>query len=88
VDAIVTKKVPQPPAEHYVIPARQLTGTREEVLAQIDELIVGLTGLRQLISLHGPKPVQTPPRKLRLVRRFLAPLLGFAATLWPRLPSG
>jgi hypothetical protein len=49
----MTKKVSQPSTEHYIVPARELSGTREEVLAQIDELILGLTGLRQTVSLQG-----------------------------------
>ena len=76
------KKAPQQPTEHYVVPARQLTGTREEVLAQIDELILGLTGLRQLVSLHGPTPAEMPARKLRLVRGFLKVLFAIAIALW------
>ncbi len=43
----MTKSVPQPSTEHYIVPARQLSGTRDEVLAQIDELTLGLTGLRR-----------------------------------------
>jgi hypothetical protein len=37
----------------------------------IDELILGLTGLRQLVSLHGPTPAEAPRRKLHLVKGFL-----------------
>jgi hypothetical protein len=81
----MTKKVSQRSTEHYIVPARELSGTRDEVLAQLDELIVGLTGLRELVSLHGSKPLQAPPRKLRLVKRFLVPLLGLAAALWARV---
>jgi hypothetical protein len=68
-------KAPQPPPEHYILPARQLSFTRDEVLAQTDELILGLTGLRQLVSMHGPKPAEAPPHKLRLVRGFLKVLM-------------
>ena len=64
----MTKAVPEPPAEHYLVPARQLSGTREEVLEQIDELIIGLIGLRQLVSMRGPKAATPPPRPLRLVK--------------------
>lgn len=74
----MTKKVSQPLTEHYVVPARQLSGTRAEVLAQIDELILGLTGLRQLVSLHGPTPAEAPRRKLQLVKRFFPGRLGDA----------
>jgi Putative beta-barrel porin-2, OmpL-like. bbp2 len=75
-------KAAQPPPEHYIVPARQLSGTRDDVLAQIDELILGLTGLRQLVSMHGPKPAEAPPRKLRLVRGFLKVLLLLGIALW------
>ena len=78
----MTKKAPQPPTEHYIVPARQLSGTREEVLAQIDELILGLTGLRALVSLHGPTPADAPSRKLRLVRGFLKVLFVIGIALW------
>jgi hypothetical protein len=61
---------PQGP-EYYIVPARHLSGTRDEVLEQIDELIQGLIGLRQLVSLHGPKPADAPKRNLRLVKRFI-----------------
>jgi hypothetical protein len=76
------KKAPTPPAACYLVPARQLSGTRDEVLAQIDELILGLTGLRQLVSMHGPKPAEAPRQKLRLVRGFIKMLLLFGAALW------
>jgi hypothetical protein len=75
-------KGPRPPLDHYIVPARQLSGTRDEVLAQVDELILGLTGLRQLLSMHGPKPAEVPPRKLRLVRGFLKVLLLLGIALW------
>ena len=77
----MTKDVPQSPTEHYIVPARQLSGTRDEVLAQIDDLIVGLTGLRQLVSMHGPTPAEAPGRKLRLVKGFLKVLLLFSSVL-------
>jgi hypothetical protein len=63
------------PAEYYIVPARSLSGTRDEVLEQIDELIQGLMGLRELVSLHGPKPAEAPKTKLRLLKRFIAALL-------------
>jgi hypothetical protein len=75
------KRVSPPSTEHYIVPARQLSGTRDEVLAQIDELILGLTGLRQLVSLHGPTPAEAPRQSLRLVKGFLVVLL-FAVVLW------
>jgi hypothetical protein len=58
-------------SEYYIVPARHLSGTRDEVLEQIDELIQGLVGLRELVSLHGPKPADAPKRNLRLVKRFI-----------------
>jgi hypothetical protein len=70
------------PAEHYVMPARRLSGTRDEVLAQIDEIMVGLAGLRQLVSLHGPSPSQAPRRRLRLVKGLLRVLLLFGSVFW------
>lgn len=75
----MTKQDSLSACDMYIVPARQLSGTREEVLAQIDELILGLTGLRQLVSLHGPRPAEAPRRKLRLVRGFLKSFLMFGA---------
>jgi hypothetical protein len=83
-------KVSPPSTEHYIVPARQLSGTRDEVLAQIDELILGLTGLRQLISLHGPTPAEAPRRKLHLVKGFLKVLfvVGIGISLWASPAQG
>jgi hypothetical protein len=64
-------------SEYYILPARRLSGTRDEVLEQIDELIQGLGGLRQLVSLHGPKPADAPKRKLRLVQRFIKAMFAW-----------
>ena len=66
-----SKKTAQQGSEYYIVPARHLSGTRDEVLEQIDELVQGLIGLRQLVSLHGPKPADAPKRHLRLVKRFI-----------------
>jgi hypothetical protein len=63
------------PAEYYIVPARRLSGTRDEVLGQIDELIQGLMGLRELVSLHGPRPAEAPKPRLRLLKRFVSALL-------------
>jgi hypothetical protein len=74
-------------AEHveYILPARRLTGTRADVLAEIDELVQGLVGLRQLVSLHYPEPPSdAPERRLRLVPALLAALFVSAALLWAR----
>jgi hypothetical protein len=35
----------------YVVPARTLRGSTEEVLAELDEAVEGLLALRQLIAL-------------------------------------
>jgi hypothetical protein len=78
----MTKKVSQSATEHYILPERRLSGTRDEVLAQIDELILGLRGLRQIVSLHGPTPAEAPRRSLRLVKGFLAVLLLIIVVLW------
>jgi hypothetical protein len=44
-------KAAQPPPEHYIVPARQLSGTRDDVLAQmIDELILGASGHTRAIN--------------------------------------
>jgi hypothetical protein len=77
----MTRDVPQSLTEHYIVPARQLSGTRDEVLAQIDDLILGLTGLRQLVSMRGSTSAETPRRKLRLVRGVLTVLLLFGSAL-------
>jgi hypothetical protein len=66
----------QPGSEYYIVPSRHLSGTTDEVLEQIDELIQGLIGLRELVSLHGPRPADAPKRHLRLVRRFLQVILS------------
>jgi hypothetical protein len=79
----MTRTGPRAPDECYIVPARQLRGTRDEVIEQIDELIVGLTGLRQLVSMHGPRPGEAPRRKLRLVKGFLRALLAVGAALDP-----
>jgi hypothetical protein len=75
---------------HYYLPAHRLVGTQEEVLAQLDELILGLTGLRQLVSLHDPKPADAPGRQLRLVKTFVKAVktaLLLSALLWVQ-PAG
>jgi hypothetical protein len=53
----------------YVLPARRLSGSRAEVLAEIDELIQGLLGLRQLVERRGRRPNAAIDRRLRLVPR-------------------
>jgi len=66
-------------ALHYVLPARQLTGTTTEVLAQLDKLIQALVGLRQLISLRGASSATPAPPKRRL--RLVWPLRIFVLLL-------
>lgn len=78
---MIAGKKPAEHAEYYIVPAHHLSGTPEEVLAQIDELIQGLIGLRQLVSLHGPRPAELRRQKLRLVKRFVNAVLGLALTV-------
>jgi hypothetical protein len=58
----------------YLIPARTISGSREEMVAEIDDVVRGLLGLRQLISMHdagvGARAARRSPLGLRL---------------WPRL---
>ncbi len=72
---MTTDKEHERPAE-YILPARRLSGTREEVLAQIDELIQGLVGLRQVVLLRGPLPAAAPSRRLRLVKKAMHAVFG------------
>jgi hypothetical protein len=63
----------------YILPARRLTGTRAEILNQIDDAIHGLVGLRQLVSLNAPECPEGPPRRrLRVIRSLFAGLLLLA----------
>ena len=59
----------------YVIPARTIEGSREEMVAELDDVVRGLLGLRQLISTEsagersdvegGPRPrIRLWPRRL------------------------
>ena len=69
----------------YILPARRLAGTRAGVLAEIDELIQGLVGLRQLVSLHDQeRPSDALKRRLRLFPSLLAALFVLGAPLWAR----
>jgi hypothetical protein len=69
----------------YTLPGRRISGTRAEVLDQIDELIRGLVGLRQLVLVQDQRPLRAAPRRrLRLVPSILAALLVLAALLWAR----
>lgn len=73
---------PQEESTEYNLPAHRLTGTQAEVLVQIDELTLGLTGLRQLVSLQGPRPADAPRGKRRLARRFLTVPILLGAFGW------
>jgi len=42
--------------EAFIIPARTLQGTRQEMLDDIDQAIVGLLALRHLIDDKAPPP--------------------------------
>jgi hypothetical protein len=46
----------------YVLPARRLTGTREEVLREIDETVQHLIVLRQWIAMSASEAADAPPR--------------------------
>jgi hypothetical protein len=74
---MTTRKKREEPTEYYVVPARRFSGSKDEVLQQIDELVEGLIGLRRLVSLHGPKPAAAPKPKLQLVKRFVTALFTF-----------
>jgi hypothetical protein len=65
----------------YVLPARRLTGTRAEILEQLDEIILSLVGVRQLLSQQRPEsPAEPPPRrKLRLVTLFVIAVVALQA---------
>lgn len=42
----------------YLIPSRMISGSADEMLAQIDETIQGLLALRHLIAVRDAKPAQ------------------------------
>ena len=65
----------------YLLPARRIVGTRAEVLSQLDEVIQGLIGLRELVLLHEPECPEGPPRhRLRSIRSFAATIVVLAAS--------
>ena len=56
--------------ESFIIPSRTLRGSRQEMVQDIDQAIVGLLALRHLIDGGAPPPaalelggVQRPPRQ-------------------------
>src|SRR5574341_1993504 len=65
----------------YVLPSHRLTGTRAKILEQLDEIILGLIGLRQLISQQGSesRAHSRAMRTLRLVVPVLIAALLIAA---------
>ena len=58
----------------YLIPSRTISGSREEMMAEIDDVVRGLLGLRQLISMHDAGVEAQAARRSPLGLR-----------LWPRL---
>jgi len=54
-------------ATEFVVPARTLRGSREIMLADIDQAITGLLALRHLIS--GDAPAPAPARREGRARR-------------------
>jgi len=66
--------------ESFVIPSRTLRGSRQEMLQDIDQAIVGLLALRHLLgSGASPGPALAPGgRRLPLLKRLR----------WPRLLTG
>jgi hypothetical protein len=68
------KRDPDPIAI-YLMPAGQLTGTRTQVLTQLDELIGVLADLRRTLCRAGSEPVDLPRRTLRLVERRVGSVL-------------
>lgn len=74
----------------YVLPARRLAGSRAEVLAEIDALIQGLLGLRQLVARREQRrPVVDVARRLRLVpRSVVVPIVLCAVLLWAGPAAG
>jgi hypothetical protein len=78
-----TKNSCRPEVLDYVLPTRRLTGTRAEVLNELDEVILALVGLRQMISLQ-----QTPDdRKATAARLRLVTSVTIAALLLTPQPA-
>lgn len=60
----------------YLIPPRTICGSLEEMLAQIDEIVLGLLALRQLIAVQGTADatgMNAARAALRLVPRGINP---------------
>lgn len=82
----------------YVLPARELRGTPREVLADLDDLMTGLIGLRQMVARESLGALDAPAarsdvaarRHLRLVRSAILALLALislAAVAAAQTPS-
>jgi len=56
---------------HYVIPARTIEGSSQEMLAEIDEIVRGLLALRHLIATQGVGLTGGPRPRIRLWPRRL-----------------
>jgi hypothetical protein len=66
--------------ESFIIPSRTLQGSRQEMLQDIDQAIVGLLALRHLIDGNATPPdtLDSGGRRRPLLKRLH----------WPRLLSG
>jgi hypothetical protein len=66
----------------YIFPARRVAGTRTAVVEQLDELMAGIAGIRQIVT-HGGviPPSPKPKRRLRVVRAILPAVVGFSSLL-------
>jgi hypothetical protein len=66
--------------ESFIIPSRTLRGSREEMLQDIDQAIVGLLALRHLVGAGAAPPGDLDPggRRRPLLKRIR----------WPRLFGG
>jgi hypothetical protein len=66
----------------YIFPARKVAGTRTAVVEQLDELIAGIGGLRQIVTHGAPvPPAPKPKRRLRILRAILPAIVGLATVL-------
>ena len=79
---IMVRSGKQQESAEYILAAGRLEGTQTEVLAQLVELIPRLTGLRRLVSWHGPKPADAPRRELRPIRNLFKAVFLLGAFSW------
>lgn len=70
----------------YTLPAHRLSGTPTEVLAELDDIILGLTGLRQIISLQGSTRADRPKWRLRLLKSSITAAILLSA-FWSVQPA-